>query len=199
MANFILNETFEDTEDFKLVFSDDSEEEYSEEEEQYNDEMFICGDSDDEDGEQDASFYRSVNIKNEQVNFHMQIRNPEEVLNEIKGDEFYREDDMPELFDPENRDEIEFDSFEESSTKSQAFKKSLLRFENVDNPFFYAVVYGLIHCKNNGKNVFLENAEQTLGGELFIEFKKIEGSTMINHSIFGYFEQCRLINELLFM
>ena len=67
MADFILNETFEDTEDFKLVFSDDSEEEYSEEEEQYNDEMFICGDSDDEDGEQDASFYRSVNIKNELI------------------------------------------------------------------------------------------------------------------------------------
>ena len=156
MADFILNETFEDTEDFKLVFSDDSEEEYSEEEEQYNDEMFICGDSDDEDGEQDASFYRSVNIKNEQVNFHMQIRNPEEVLNEIKGDEFYREDDMPELFDPENRDEIEFDSFEKSSTKSQAFKKSFLCFGNVDNPFFMQLFMVLYTAKIIVKMLFLK-------------------------------------------
>ena len=62
--DFILNEAIEEREDdFKLVFSDDSQEEYSEEE----DEMFICDKPDDEDGEQDASFYRSLNNKEEQV------------------------------------------------------------------------------------------------------------------------------------
>ena len=64
--DFILNEAIEEREDdFKLVFSNDSEEEYSEGE----DEMFVYDASDDEDGEQDASFYRSFNNKEEQVKF----------------------------------------------------------------------------------------------------------------------------------
>ena len=63
--------------------------------------------------------------------------------------------------------------------------------------FFYAVVYGLMYCKSNGGNVFLENAEETLGDELFIELKKIEKSTMLNHSIFGFFDPCKLINDVL--
>ena len=53
--------------------------------------------------------------------------------------------------------------------------------------FFYAVVYGLMYCKSNGGNVFIENTEETLGNELFIELKKIEKSTMLNHSIFVLF------------
>ena len=63
-----MNEAIEEREDdFKLVFSDDSEEKYSEEEEHLDsineDKMFVCDESDDEDGEQDASFYRSLNNK----------------------------------------------------------------------------------------------------------------------------------------
>ena len=74
--DFILNEAIKEREDdFKLVFSDDSEEEYSEEE----DEMFVCDESDDEDGEQDASFYRSLNNKEERSKFPHQTRNPEVV------------------------------------------------------------------------------------------------------------------------
>ena len=75
--DFILNEAIEEQEDnFKLVFPDDSEGEYSEEEEQLDsyvenneDEMFVCDASPDEEGEQDASFYRSLNNKEERVKF----------------------------------------------------------------------------------------------------------------------------------
>ena len=82
--DFILNEAIKDREDdFKLVFSDDSEEEYSEEEEQLDsineDEMLVCDEFDDEDGEQDASFYRSLNNKEERGKFPHQTRNPEVV------------------------------------------------------------------------------------------------------------------------
>ena len=64
--DFILNEAIEEREDdFKLVFSNDSEEEYSEEE----DKMFVCDESDNKDREQDASFYRSLNNKEEPVKF----------------------------------------------------------------------------------------------------------------------------------
>ena len=189
-----MNEAIEEREgDFKLVFSDDSEEQYSEEE----DEMFICDESDDEDGDQDASFYRSLNNKEEQVKLVNQTRNPEEAVQE-PDNECFGEDDMPELFDPENREEVEFNSVENSSNNSQAFKESLVCFGNVDNHFFYAVVYGLMYYKSNGGNVFLENADETLGNELFIELKKIEKSTMLNHSNFFFFlDPCKLINNAL--
>ena len=44
-----------------------------------------------------------------------------------------------------------------------------------------------MYCKLNGQKVLLENAEGTLGSEFFIELKKIEKSTMLDHSIFVFF------------
>ena len=44
--------------------------------------MFVCDESDDEDGEQDASFYRSLNNKEEHVKFPNQTKNPEELVQE---------------------------------------------------------------------------------------------------------------------
>ena len=35
------------------------------------------------------------------------------------------------------------------------------------------------------------------GGHLFVNLKKIEKRTMLDHSIFGYLDQCQLINETL--
>ena len=153
-----MNEAIEEREDdFKLVFSDDSEEKYSEEEEQLDsineDKMFVCGESDDEDGEQDASFYRSLNNKEEHVKFPNQTKNPEEVVQE-SDDEYFGEDDMPELFDPENRDEVEFNSFDNSSNKSQAFKESLVRFGNVDNHFFYMLLFTVLCTAKIMKEMF---------------------------------------------
>ena len=43
------------------------------------------------------------------------------------------------MFDPENREEVKFDIFEENESWSTKFKESLLQFENVDNPFFYSI------------------------------------------------------------
>ena len=49
--------------------------------------MFVCDESDDEDGEQDASFYRSLNNKEERVKFPHQTRNPEVV--QESDDEYF--------------------------------------------------------------------------------------------------------------
>ena len=188
--DFILNEGIEEDDEFKLVFSDNSEEEFSEEQEL----NFI----DDDEGEEqeEASFYRSVD-NNECVIFSNQTKNPDDVVKESE-DEYYGEDDMPELFDPENREDIEFDSFDNYSDKSQIFKNnSLLRFADVDNQFFYAVLYGIMHCKLSGRSVELQFAERVLGTEFFIELKKIEKSTMLDHSIFVFFGRFQVINEVL--
>ena len=149
--DLILNEAVEKQEDdFKLVFSDDSEGEFSEKEEQsdsyienHEDEMFVCDSSSDKDGEQDASFYRSLNNKEERVKFPNQIRNLEEVVEESDED-YFGEDDMLELFDPDNRDEVDFDSFINSLDKSQAFKKHLCRFTNVDNHFLCCCLWSYV-------------------------------------------------------
>ena len=162
--DFILNETIEEDDEFKLVFSDESEGEFSEEEEL----DFI----DDKDGEEqeEPPFYRSVD-NNEAVKFSIQTRNPHEVADESE-DEYYREDDMAELFDPEDREDAEFDLFDSSPNKSQFFKNSFERFKDVDNQFFSGVIYGIMHYRLNGRNITLENAENVLGPIFFIELKK---------------------------
>ena len=117
--DFILNEAVEEQrDDFKLVFPDDSEGEYSKEEEL---DSFVCDSRSDEDWEQDASFFRSLNNKEEGVKFPNQTKDPEEVV-EKSDEDYFGEDGMPELSDPENKDEVEFDSFINSLDKSPAFK-----------------------------------------------------------------------------
>ena len=81
--------------------------------------------------------------------------------------------------------------------KATNFKKSLLQFENVDNPFYCSVIYGLLYNKLNERFDIKLSDTEVLGINLFTDLKKIEKKTMLNHSIFGYFDQCRLINETL--
>ena len=50
-----------------------------------------------------------------------------------------------------------------------------------------------MYCKLNGQKVLVKNAEETLGSEFFIELKKTEKSTMLDHSILGFFYCCKLI------
>ena len=54
-----------------------------------------------------------------------------------------------------------------------------------------------MHYKLKGQNVFLENAKETLAEEFFMKLKEIEKSTMLDHSIFGFFDRCQLINYIL--
>ena len=126
-----------------------------------------------------------------------QTRNFNEVL-QNEDYEYYGVDDLPELFDPENKKEVEFDISEKNESKATNFKKSLLQFKNVDNPFYCSVIYGILYNKLNERfNIKLSDTEKFLGINLFTDLKKTEKNTMLNHSIFGYFDQCQLINETL--
>ena len=190
--DFILNEAIKEDNEFNLVFSDDSKGELFEEEDEG--EEFNFTDDVVEEEPQDESFYRKVD--NQPLKFLNQTRNFNEVIQD-SHQEYFGEDDLPELFDPENREEVEFDFSEKNQSRSSKFKNSLLQFENVDNPFFYLIIYGLLYNKLNGKNIKLENTEKILGKNLFTDLKKIEKKTMLDHSIFGYFDQFQLINEIL--
>ena len=129
-----MNEAIEEEGSFKLVSSDESDGEYSEVKQSF-DEEFICDLSENEE-QQGPSFYRSVDNKTESVKFANQVEKPEEVADESE-DEYFGEDDKPELFDPEIRENVEFHAFSSASNKSKIFKNSLLHFPNdLDNQFF---------------------------------------------------------------
>ena len=106
----------EEDDEFKVFFLDESEGEFSEEEFDF---------IDDKDGEEQEErfFYRSAD-NNEALKFSNQTKNPHEVADESE-DEYYGEDDMPELFDPEDREDVESDLFDSSPNKSQFLKNSL--------------------------------------------------------------------------
>ena len=108
---------------------------------------------------------------NEAVKFSNQTRNPHKVADESE-DEYYGDDEMPEFFDPEHREDVEFDLFDSSHDKSQFFKNSLEHFKDFHNHLFYEVIYGIMHHRLNGRNIILENAENVLGPKFFIELKK---------------------------
>ena len=197
IMDFILNEAVEEEKDYKLAFSDEqssSDEEFFNDDEERYDESTIADvefidDSITEKEQEDESFYRNLNNREEYVNFSKQIRNPIEVVNEEEPD-YFGEDDMPELFDPEDREQVDFDLFDSFSDRSMKFRESLLRFSNdIENQFFYAVIYGLMHLKLKGMDVKLENARETLGEKLFLRLKEIEKLAMLDHSLFVFFNR----------
>ena len=164
--DFILNEAIEEDNEFKLVFTDDSKGELFEKEDEGEELNFIDVV---EEEPQDESFYRKVD--NQPLKFLNQTRHFNEVIQD-SYQEYFGEDDLPELFDPENREEVQFDFSEKNQSKSSKFKNTLLQFENVDNPFFYSLIYELLYNKLNGENVKVENTEKFLGTNLFTDLKK---------------------------
>ena len=132
------------------------------------------------------------------INFSNQTRNPIEVVDKEEPD-FLGKEDLPELYDREDREQVDFDLSDSTADKSAQSRKSLLCFFNVDNHFFYSVVYDLMYLKLKGGEHFIEikNARETLGDELFFKLKEIENFCMLDHSVFGFFDRCQKMNEIL--
>ena len=192
--DFILNEAEVEDDQYKLVFSDDDDEAHALSA-SLEDQIFI---DDSSQGEQESRhFYRDLNNRDNYVNFHNQTRNPVEVVDEVDDEEYYGEDDMPELYDPENREDVNFDFFANDQVKAKRFKDNLVCFPNVQNHFSYAIMYGLMHDKLKRQQIELDKAKETLGDEPFFGLKQVEGSVMLDHSLFGYFDRCRLVNDIL--
>ena len=193
---FISNETAEEESDYKLVFSDDSgDEEFFEETK--SDQEFI-DDFIAEEEENGQSFYRKLDNRNDYIKISNQTSNPTEVVDEEESD-FLGEDDLPELYDLEDREQVDFDLSDSTADKSAQFRKGLLCSFNVDNHFFYSVVYGLMYLKLKGREHFIEikNARGTSGDELFFKLKEIENFCILDHSVFGFFDRCQKMNEVL--
>ena len=74
--------------------------------------------------ENDESFYRSFDNRKEFHQFKNQIKNPVEEHQRSIPELFYGEDDLPEMYSPEDREHVE------SKERAANFKKTLKRFEN---------------------------------------------------------------------
>ena len=139
---FFLTEAEVEDDDLKLVFSDEKAEEMeSNQSTSSEDEMFV-NDSD-QDEENDPSFYRSFDNTDEYRRFKNQAKNPVEVVKESEV-EYYGKGDMSELFDPENREDVTFDSFENEKDSAASFKRTLLCFSEVENHFLCCYLWSYV-------------------------------------------------------
>ena len=147
--------------------------------------------------ENNESFYRSFDNREEFHKFKNQIKNPVEEHQRQTSD-FYGDDDLPEMFSPEDREHVEFDNSECTKERATNFKKTLECFDNksIENHFFYSVVYGLMFQKTE-KRPNLDLAKEILGTDFYLTLKEIEPDVMLDHTIFGFFERCTRMNEVL--
>ena len=143
---FIIDET----EVENNLFSDESDNECIS-----SDEFF----TDDEEtvAENDKSFYRSFDNKEEFHQFKNQIKNPEEEHKRSSISEFYGEDDLPEMFLPEDREHVEFGASANTKERAANFKKTLKLFESesIENHFFYSVIMVSFFKKQKNQTLIL--------------------------------------------
>ena len=146
--------------------------------------------------ENDESFYRSFDNREEFHQFKNQTKNPVKE-HQRSTPESYGDDDLPEMFSPEDREHVESDISVGTKERADSFKKMLKSFEidSIKNHFFYSVIYGLIFQKT--KKPDLDLAKEILGSDFYSGLKEIEPYVMLDHTIFGFFEQCTKMNKVL--
>ena len=186
--DFIIDEA-EVKEDF---YSGD----FSENESKQSADDFLASDIEEE-TENDASFYRSFDNREEFHQFKNQIKNPVDETKRSEG-EFYGEDDLPEIFLPKEREHVEFHSFQKDKEKTSDFKKTLRCFsdDSVQNHFFYSVIYGIMYQKST-KTPELEFEAEVVGRDFFLKLKEIEPDTLLDHTIFVFLDRCVKMNDVL--
>ena len=198
--DFILNEA--DTETDLLKFDSDEDEMECDSTPLSEDEDFLDDDTCyEEDIEHGLSFYRTFDNKEEFSNFENQIKNPVE-SSERSEKNYYGEDDIPELFAPENRKTVNFHSFSKDKKRALDFKKSLRCFvPEQENQFFYAVVYGLMYWKVKDATpitkILIEDAEKILGKKFYFELQKIKQDVTLDYTFFGFSNWCKIMNRVL--
>ena len=173
----------EEDDEFKLFFLDESEGEFSEEQLDF---------IDDKDGEEqeERSFYRSAD-NNEAVKFSNQTKNPHEVVTNQKMNIMVKM--TCQNCSIQNTEKM----LDLICLIVLMIKIALSVLKMLIISFFYAIIYVIMHHRLNEKNITLENAENVLGPKFFIELKKIEKVSMLDHPIFGFFDRCREINNVL--
>ena len=71
-----------------------------------------------------------------------------------------------------------------------------LRFDEVENHLFFSVIYGIMHHKNiDTENKKKEDAQKILGESFYFDLLEMEPETMLDESLFGFFQRRFSINS----
>ena len=99
--------------------------------------------------ENNESFYRKFDNREEFHKFKNQIKNPVEEY-QRKTSDYYGDDDLPEMFLPEDRGHVEFDNSECTKERANNFRKTLQRFDNKSRITFF-ILWFMVLCLKKQK------------------------------------------------
>ena len=149
-----------------------------------------------------VSFYRQFDPENidyyDTDTFTNKTRDPRAVV--YKDDEMFfgTEDTQPELFAPENREDVEFDKSGDFEKSVKKFKDTLQNFENTNNPFFDSIVYCVMFRITEGKVALEKNkANDVLGKDFYEGLIEIKDEIQLHKTLFAFFNRCFLVNKIL--
>ena len=146
-----------------------------------------------------VSFYRQLDPENIEgyPKFPNSTKNPKEGVYEDEEPYFGEEDTHPELYDPEDRNFVDFDKFDGFGKSVKKFKSTLKNFKVSENSFFDAMINGLKFYKSEGKITDKNKIEEVLGDDFYNGLLEIKNKIKLDRTIFGYFNRCFQVNEVL--
>ena len=136
--------------------------------------------------------------------FYRNVDNNQNLYNQIKADDeenrdedlYFSEDGQPEMFAPQNIDDVEFHDFSNYKEKAAKFKNCCFPPETEPNLFFSSVIYALSYLQKNEKPTDFSSAKEIIGHDRFLKLKQIEKEIMLDYTQFGFFDRCMKLNDL---
>lgn len=131
------------------------------------------------------------------------FKNQKKSVKEIKRRKeklYFGKDGQPEMYAPENMNNVKFHIFSDYKKKAAKFKRTLLYFRPgtaEPNSFFSSVVYELAYLPKNEKPLNFLSATNIIGQDKFLKLKEIEKDIILCYTQFGYFNRCVKLNSVL--
>ena len=75
-------------------------------------------------------------------------------------------------------------------------KKTLKNFNDSDNSFFDAIIYGIMFYKSEGKILKKSKIAEVLGSDFYNELLEIKDEGKLDRTIFAYFDTCFRVNKV---
>ena len=110
---------------------------------------------------------------------------------------FGGEDTQPELYDPEDRNFVDFDKFDGFEKSVKKFRGTLKNSKDSENSFFDAIIYNLMFYESEGKIIDKNKIEEVLGDDFYNDLLEIKDEIKLDRTIFGYLNRCFQENEVL--
>ena len=151
--------------------------------------------------EEFVSYYRGTNPLDirDYPRFHGQTRNPIDAVFSA-NENYFGNDEQPELFAPENIESVHFNRFEWFERAAPIFRNTLVNFTNTENYLFISVIYWLMFYKSDkqlaGTILDQKDPQKVLGDDLYLGLPEIEPDTFLYKTLFGFFEWCYIINKV---